>query len=437
MLQLEALFGTVGAKTDEQVLAGYGTNMDVELTGYEILADVEHEITEGVKMQNTAFQFDQMFSMYNHVKRFGIDRSFLSLYNKDHQIDNFVGVRFPACEDMDSVGNPRSRVSQLFIVAMEDENGGFFSKIKEFVKKVWDALVNFISKIWNKIKSWFTRTDSIDKRILKDLESKYNLTGIKFTVKDADDVDLEKNIKEISEKIDQVRKDTKERAKELPKIKEIMSAPDYKALSESLDDKNRDAVNKIYRHFSVPNELKEAFGDAEFRAYIRRFSTQQGMISKLSEDTDNMLSELSRYFSDLRRIMKSDPDFEKRYKNLKHTKKILDKVKLNDMRVNVITGNYEVDEDNMTWIMKKLNLETRAVINNKAIAECIAQDLIRMRAYIHDSVMRPYAAVNDELLKDKQKNPSKYGKRADEKTRDDTYNNNLNRYDISPDQYKK
>ena len=129
---------------------------------------------------------DRILNMYNYVKRYGIDRSFLSLYNRDHQIDNFVGVRFPACEDMDSVGNPRSPWSIRFIMAMEDdapaanaggggdqaqaaaptdnqaaEQGnkpaankgkanGFFAKIIAFVKRCVGNIIRFIKKVFKK-----------------------------------------------------------------------------------------------------------------------------------------------------------------------------------------------------------------------------------------------------------------------------------------------
>ena len=63
--------------------------------------------------------FDQLLNMYRHVKNYGIDRTFLSLYNSNGQLNKMIGYRFPSCESIDSVGNVNSSASRAFIAAME------------------------------------------------------------------------------------------------------------------------------------------------------------------------------------------------------------------------------------------------------------------------------------------------------------------------------
>ena len=65
----------------------------------------------------------RMCDMYDHVKQFCIDRTFVSLYNRHGELDRVCGMRFPSCESMDVVGDRYSQYSTAFIAAME--NGKF------------------------------------------------------------------------------------------------------------------------------------------------------------------------------------------------------------------------------------------------------------------------------------------------------------------------
>ena len=119
---------TVPAGTDT---ANEGEAIEAETTaeemgseGSDISGDIDEE---SAKTENANMVFDQLFTMYDHVKKYGIDRTFLSLYNSNGQLSNMINYRFPSCESMDSVGSPRSQASRAFIAAMEDEKEGIFS----------------------------------------------------------------------------------------------------------------------------------------------------------------------------------------------------------------------------------------------------------------------------------------------------------------------
>jgi hypothetical protein len=105
-------------------------------------------------------QLDQVFNMYNHVKKFGVDRSFLSLYDSNNQLSNMLGVKFPSCESVDCTGYPTSSYSQIFIVAMEDEKEGIFAKIGKGIKWIWEKIKELCTKVWDKIMSWFGSGDT-------------------------------------------------------------------------------------------------------------------------------------------------------------------------------------------------------------------------------------------------------------------------------------
>lgn len=110
--------------------------------GAETVAESDSEVADG---ESANMVFDQVLSMYDHVSEFGVDRTFLSLYNRNGQLDNMIGFNFPSMESIDSVGSPRSAASQAFLVAMESD--GIFTKIWEWIKKVCKAIMNFFIKI--------------------------------------------------------------------------------------------------------------------------------------------------------------------------------------------------------------------------------------------------------------------------------------------------
>lgn len=72
----------------------------------------------------------RMIDLYDHVNKYGIDRTFVSLYNQHGELDRMCGIQFPSCESMNTTGNPYSRYSAAFIAAMEDEKTGFWARVK-------------------------------------------------------------------------------------------------------------------------------------------------------------------------------------------------------------------------------------------------------------------------------------------------------------------
>ena len=141
---------------------------DVGAEGGEIAGEAE---TTDTKAEAANMVFDQVLNMYRHVKRNGIDRTFLSLYNNQGQLNSMIGYRFPSCESMDSVGSPRSSSSQAFIAAMESD--GIFSKIWEWIKEQWAKIVNFFRKVVD----WFREAcGNLDLRVGKLFKYFYNAT---------------------------------------------------------------------------------------------------------------------------------------------------------------------------------------------------------------------------------------------------------------------
>ena len=121
----------------------------------EVASDTADATEEAKDTEVASQMLSRMCDMYDHVKQFGIDRTFVSLYNRHGELDRVCGIQFPSCESMDVVGDRYSMYSTAFIAAMESSGGGLWAKVKEIVSKIWNWIKNVASKIWEKIKSLF------------------------------------------------------------------------------------------------------------------------------------------------------------------------------------------------------------------------------------------------------------------------------------------
>lgn len=135
------------------------------------------ETEEGAaEAENASMVFDQLFRMHDHVARFGVDRTFLSLYNTNNELTRMLRVRFPSCESMDSVGSPRSSYSQSLLVAMESDDG-IFHKFWEWVKKIARKIRDLAVKIWDWLAELFGNLEIRIGKLRKSLENRTEKTG--------------------------------------------------------------------------------------------------------------------------------------------------------------------------------------------------------------------------------------------------------------------
>ena len=121
----------------------------------EIASDAADANSEAKDNEVQAQMLVQMSKLYTHVKTYGIDRTFLSIYNSNGELDRICGIRFPSCESFAVTGNPRDQYSARFIAAMEDENTGFWHKVKSVISSIWEWIRRTALKIWYKITALF------------------------------------------------------------------------------------------------------------------------------------------------------------------------------------------------------------------------------------------------------------------------------------------
>ena len=263
MLNLNAMFGTayeVFGNTEPQM-----SENDFEKMKLEIEVGCAKAECESMQLNFAQVSLDRAFNMYNHVKNYGIDRTFLSLFNSNGELDNAIGRRFPSCESVDFGGNPCSNMSQAFIAAMEDENEGFFAKIWAFIKKCWNAIVNFIKSAWDKFMSLFKKKDGDVDAQLNELDKVKSL-ATPITVKMPEPMDkqaADQAINELRESTNAAVEGAKQGifGKVWGKIKDFATrknAAEYKKLKVTLKTVD---INNVGDLKNAVRELRKASSD--------------------------------------------------------------------------------------------------------------------------------------------------------------------------------
>lgn len=141
------------------------------MMSYELDHDLFEFQRDTTKLSMAHQALENTLHMYDYVKQYGINRTFLSLYNSNGELNNLTGIRFPTCESMGPVGNPNSHVSQAFIAAMEDGQGGVVDAVVKFAKAVWAKIKAFFIKIWAKLKEFFKLSNKKEATLLQKISN--------------------------------------------------------------------------------------------------------------------------------------------------------------------------------------------------------------------------------------------------------------------------
>jgi hypothetical protein len=112
---------------------------DIEVKDTEVLAE----------SQVLSAQFDELLAMQRHVAKFGVDRTFLSLFNKGGRLGRALGVNIPACESIDAVGYPTSPLSMACLEAFGHKEKGVVAKIIDFIVALVKKIKNLAARFWN------------------------------------------------------------------------------------------------------------------------------------------------------------------------------------------------------------------------------------------------------------------------------------------------
>lgn len=147
---------------------------------------------------------DKLLSMHNHVQSYGIDRTFLALYNEHNLLNKVCGVRFPACED---VLSDYDLNKQYFEACMEGLGSAIVDAVKWVIEKI-KALFNWIGEMWNKFWGLFKNKAKENTKIIAKLRHAHLRDNTEFDAKYVSPEAISK-FNEIMNKLDQNFKDGK------------------------------------------------------------------------------------------------------------------------------------------------------------------------------------------------------------------------------------
>lgn len=115
---------------------------DIEVKDTEVLAE----------SQILSAQFDELLAMQNHITKYGVDRTFLALFNRGNKLSRALGVDIPACESVDAVGYPTSALSVACLEAFGHKEKGVVAKIVDFIVALMHKIKNLAARFW----TWLT-----------------------------------------------------------------------------------------------------------------------------------------------------------------------------------------------------------------------------------------------------------------------------------------
>ena len=118
--------------------------------------------------------FDQLLSMYTHVQNYGIDRTFLVLYNNDNQLNDICNMKFPACESILS----DYELNQRYFEACMEGLGSAISSLFNWVIEKIKGLFSWIGEMWSKFIGLF-KSDEVSAKTRSKVEKLRNSKLVK------------------------------------------------------------------------------------------------------------------------------------------------------------------------------------------------------------------------------------------------------------------
>ena len=121
----------------------------------EMMDEYHNVEMDSVNTEKLLSNLDDLSSMFDHVRSFGVDRSFLSLANRDNRLGRYLQLQLPSCESFDVIGNPNSQISIAAMEGLWDGIKRIAAKIRDIIKAIIHWIATKFKQFVNWIKSWF------------------------------------------------------------------------------------------------------------------------------------------------------------------------------------------------------------------------------------------------------------------------------------------
>ena len=81
-------------------------------------------------------QFAELEHRYNHVKKYGVDRTFMRLFNSNGEMERAFRISLPSCESFDATGDKYSPESKAVLAGLEASLSDIWTFIKNLCAKI-------------------------------------------------------------------------------------------------------------------------------------------------------------------------------------------------------------------------------------------------------------------------------------------------------------
>ena len=259
-------------------------------------AESESEETEEA-VEMTLRKYAELENALDHVKQYGVDRSFVSLMNYNDTLGRIIQVSFPAVESMDATGDPYSKLSQSTIAGLESVLATAWEWIKQLCEKILNAfkkaatwVVDLFQGYERKLKALEKQAD--DAEFAKDWASDVPESE-KINKRDNNAVALaEKVTGDIKKSIDDTKQDLMRTVDKIDEDTKVSSS-DLKdaGKQERLNNKSIDKFKSAYetaksklRETQPIKNLRDPLGEAKW--FIQHGFKSWDKVKELRADLD-------------------------------------------------------------------------------------------------------------------------------------------------------
>lgn len=130
------------------------------------IEEISNEVeVETLQNERLLASFDDFCNIGSHVAKFGIDRTFLSLVNKDDRLSRFLGTPLPSCESFDAIPRPDNNLTLIAMEGIGKSIGKFIDKIISIVKAMAGWIKTKFLQFCKWVKSWFKSSKDKSKKV--------------------------------------------------------------------------------------------------------------------------------------------------------------------------------------------------------------------------------------------------------------------------------
>lgn len=126
-------------------------------------SEAESEETEEA-VEMTLRKYAELENALDHVKQYGVDRSFVSLMNYNDTFGRVINVSFPSVESMDATGDPYSALSKNTIAGLESVLATAWEWIKQLCEKIINAFKKAGTWVVDLFQGYERKLKALDKK---------------------------------------------------------------------------------------------------------------------------------------------------------------------------------------------------------------------------------------------------------------------------------